>query len=102
MNPNLLPLRKKISNRFEVLEKYSTTPLEILMDFATDPNSTRDEQITCAIAAAPYCHSKLKQVEINDTTQRRRPEEIERDITAYVERVVRDRENRRDLVGVVE
>jgi hypothetical protein len=106
---SLSKLPTKIQNRLSVAEEFGTTPLRILMRFATDPESTRDEIIACAIAAAPYCHAKLKQIEVNDNREHRDPATIARDISHLVERLSKTVSTEsafagrpRDLIGVTE
>jgi hypothetical protein len=88
-----------LKNKLEVAEQFGTTPLRILMEIATHPESSKEEVIQCAIAAAPYCHPRLKQVEISDNRTPRSPEQIERDITQFAELISR---RQRDLIGTAD
>jgi hypothetical protein len=38
-------------------------PLEHLLAVMRDPNESEDRRMYAAVAAAPYCHRKLKAVE---------------------------------------
>jgi len=39
------------------------TPLEQLLKVMRDPSAPLERRMYCAIAAAPYCHAKLKAIE---------------------------------------
>jgi hypothetical protein len=54
------------------------------MQIATAPDSTREEVIQCAIAAAPYCHAKLKQIDVTLVPPPRDPKDIEREINHLI------------------
>jgi hypothetical protein len=85
--PLLANLPTRLQNRISVAEEFGTTPLRILMQIATDPYSSKEDVITCAIAAAPFCHAKLKQIEVTDNREQRDPLAIANDITHLVERL---------------
>jgi hypothetical protein len=56
--PNRLTAKAK-----EILEAADLSPLEHMLAVMRDPNADRDERLTAAKAAAPYCHRALKAIE---------------------------------------
>jgi hypothetical protein len=93
-----------------VQERFLTTPVEILMEIATDPENDVKVRQNAASNAAPYVHQRLRQVEMIDNTQKTR-EQLEHDVTAILAKYVHGAgpdtvvatvpRGRRDLIGSV-
>jgi len=74
------------ANRLKAIEISGQLPLEFLCERYQNVAEEMPVRVQCAIAAAQYCHPKLKQIELNDNREERRPDEIRRDIDRLLER----------------
>ena len=90
-------MNKTLQQRLDVAKWVGTEPAIVLAEAMIDLTLEREIRLDAAKSLMPYCYPRLKQLEIHDERDQRRPHELARDITDLVE--VAERRRARDLLG---
>lgn len=75
---------KRTAEIQKAVEESGLTPLQYLLNVMRDPASEPKERQACAIAAAPYVHSKLSSIEMTADMRVTRPQELSDDELAAI------------------